>query len=114
MPLLKSTETWTLTLAEIGYIANTGYGAKESPHGLTYEDYLGVLLLLRGEKRIAYHALDVMEATLRKQTNNDELCLDQYFVQAEVEACYQYNSVFYKGITPWKRSVTSIVNYSYH
>lgn len=114
IPLLKSAETWSLSLSDIGSIANKSYCTRESEWGLSYQDYLGVLLLLQQDQKIAMCAMDAQEATIRKKIQDASFCLDRCLVQSQVEVTYTYNFVFYKGKVPWKQLVKTKASYSYH
>jgi len=113
IPLLKSKETWTLQLNSIGAIAEKSFCAKEAEWGFSYEDYLGILLLMQQNQMIALRAMDAVEANLRKQLGDSSFCLDTLLVQAEVEMNYCYRPVFYTGYMPWSQIIKTKANYSY-
>lgn len=114
VPLLKSTETWTLELEQIATIINKDACAKESKWGISYEDYLGILLLFQEKETLAFHAMDVQEATLRKQLQDPAISMDLFFVQAGIEMEYYFRSVFSKNKVPWSNQVNTKSNYSYN
>ena len=113
IPLLKNNDTWTLQLSSIGNIAEKNFCAKEVNGGLSYEDYLGILLLLQQNQKIALRAMDATEASLRKQLKDSGFCLDTLFVQAEVEMNYRYRPVFYIEYVPWNQIIRTKANYDY-
>lgn len=94
IPLLKGADTWTLNLSDIAGI-NQGYiMAKESPRGLSYKEYLGILLLFERDEDIAMHAMDVQEATVLKQYPLSGFKMDNSIIETRVEIGYNYHPIF--------------------
>lgn len=83
--LIKSADNWTLDLAGISSISKEYIMAEESEWGISYMDYLGILLLLEKENEIAMHAMDLQEATIRDAYGNAEFCMDELVVYAQVK-----------------------------
>lgn len=94
VPLLKSAETWTLELSEVAHLSEKFVTAKESQWGLTYQDYLGILILFQQENDLAMHAMDVQEAAIRLQEKNSDFQMDNLIIQAEAEIDYNYHPIF--------------------
>lgn len=113
IPLLKNKETWTLQLSNIEVVAEKNVCAKEVEGGLSYENYLGILLLLQQNQRIALRALDATEACLRKKLKDTSYGLDTLFVQASVDMEYRYQPIFYTGYIPWSQIIRTKANDSY-
>lgn len=112
--LLKSAESWTLQLSNIGLVKEGMNCAKESKDGLSYQDYIGILMLFQEEQDVAMYTMDVQEATMRKQSDNDGIHLDDYLIQSEVEMIYNYHTVFYSGAEAWISKIHTTANYSYN
>lgn len=114
--LLKSEELWTIELSHIGEIVNGFPMAKESIWGLSYENYLGILLLFEEQQELAMRALNLQEATLKSKDQTFQM--DQYMVQAEMEMEFSYKRIFpfvkmigvEKKINP---KITVTENYAY-
>ncbi len=87
IPLIKSKDTWTLSLENLGSIASSHMVAKDCEYGIGYKAYLGVLLLLQDEKQLAMRAMDVQEVTLQKSAG--AVALDQLIVAARVKLVYR-------------------------
>ena len=92
--LLKSEESWTLDLDNIGGISKDFAMAKESKWGLSYENYLGIILLLEDENSLAMRAMNVQEATIRKTYQDENFGMDTLIVQASVNVGYRYEPIF--------------------
>lgn len=114
IPLLKSADTWTLGLENMGSIVEKSFSAKESKWGLSYSDYLGVLLMFQQDESLAFHAMDAQESTLRKQLYTSEIYLDRFLVQAAVEMRYRYYPVFYRGYLPWGNQINTKSQYGFY
>ncbi len=92
IPLIKSSESWTLELENIGSISEEYLMAEESEWGICYTDYLGIMLLFEEENTIALHAMDIQEAITREEYGMPDFRMDELVVQAEVKM--QYNQRF--------------------
>lgn len=92
IPLLKNPDLWTLDIGDISTVTSGYAMAKEGAMGLTYEDYLGILLLFQEEKTLALRAMDVQEAAIRKKYELDDFRMDQLLTRAEVRISYEYHS----------------------
>ncbi len=68
VPLLKTEDTWRLDLGEFLKSRISGQSANESTKGLTYEDYLTILLLSRGSAdKLYYRMLDLITLSAREE-----------------------------------------------
>lgn len=94
IPLIKSNDTWRLKLEDISLVSEKFITAKESKDGLTYKDYLGVLLLFEDEQTLAMRAMNVEELTIQKITKDTAFSIDSLVIQAEAEINYKYSPVF--------------------
>lgn len=114
IPLLKSADTWTLQLENIASIMDKRVLAKESKWGLSYSDYLGILLMFQQDDNLAFRTMDAQETTLRKQLYTSEIYLDHFCVQAEVEIRYRFHPVFYSGYLPWRSQINTKSQYRFY
>jgi len=94
IPLLKNKELWTLELSDLGALTKADEITGEE--GLSYENYLGILLLFASEKNLSMRSMDVQELTVRMQSGDKNFCMDDLLVQAEVEIKYSYEPVFFR------------------
>ena len=118
IPLLKSAETWTLQLSEIGGLAEDTRVAKESEMGLTYRDYLGIMLLMTPDSKLSMRAMDMQEATIRGLSKDSEFCMDTLMIQAEATISYHYKPIFGGSETMvsdfiWDYHIEHKINYQY-
>lgn len=93
VPLLKSRETWHYDLAG----ALSGYERTQETgweSGLTYEDYLRIMLMLADIDTITERAMNLVEANIRMTPGNRAFRLDGCYVCAEafvtVKSAYGY------------------------
>lgn len=96
VPLLKSRETWRLSLENmLDYVTHLGE-KDEAQDGLTYEDYLRLLLLLEHEDTKTMRFMDVIEMNMRKLEGNESFrmdgCMDA--VRAEVSVSGGFGEYF--------------------
>ncbi|MBQ2900479.1 MAG: hypothetical protein IJE49_01365 [Agathobacter sp.] len=117
--LLKSEETWTSELANLGEITKGFAMAKESTWGLNYENYIGVLLLLENEQTLAMRTMATQEATIRETYQDASFRMDMLITQACVRASYSYQPVFpflsvMDAKEKWEYAVSATTNYGYY
>ena len=93
IPLMKTADTWYYSLAN----ALTGFQLTElaeNKGGLSYEDYLRILLMLTNEDTLTKRAMNLVEANIRLTPGNKEFRLDGCYVKAEafvrVNSAYGY------------------------
>lgn len=118
IPLLKSAETWTVDLANIGGITKGFDTAKECDWGASYENYLGILLLFEAEEALALHAMNAQEATIRK-SGNSSFQMDCCMIKATAKICYSYEPIFpflrvIDAEKRWKYELTTKKIYGYY
>ena len=92
--LLKSEENWTMKLEDFGQISTDFVMAKESDWGLTYKNYLGMLLLFENEQTLANRSMHIQESTIRECYGDMSFGMDKLMVQAKVDIEYSYQPVF--------------------
>lgn len=118
IPLLKSEDSWTVELENIGNITQKFSSAKESTWGLSYESYLGILLLFEEEESLAMYAMNAQEATIRK-IESDSFGMDCLITQASAQIGYRYEPVFpflhvIDAEKRWKYEVITNTDYGYY
>ena len=97
-----------------------GYAmAKESAWGLDYQNYLGILLLLERGESLAMHAMNLQEATIRKNCKDTSFCMDTLMVQASLDILYSYEPVFpflpvIDAEERWERKIVATRTYGYY
>lgn len=114
--LLKSDTSWTMDLDSITTI-NEGYAmAKDCSSGLSYKEYLGILLLLQQETEMAKRAMDVQEFTLWNRYNDTSIRLEEWILDVKASVTYRYEPVFFsihKVLPSWKYEVTTCEEFKY-
>ena len=93
IPLIKSRDTWTLSLENLGQLSTDYMIAKECEYGISYKTYLGLLLLFQQENTLACRGMDVQEITLQKSAVGVQL--DQLAVRIKAKLVFEYAPVFY-------------------
>ena len=118
IPLIKSRDLWTLELSNIGVVSQVDYSAKEGEFGLSYGNYLGLLLLFSSDEELAMRSMDVQEATIQMESGDSTFHMDELLVQAEVEMTYEYQPIFFhiEDINlagAWKYEIYTQKKYAY-
>lgn len=82
VPLIKTKEDWYYTLESV----LTGYhftGTGKSTKGLSYEEYLCLLMMFIDETDLTYRAMNLVEADIRLTPGNRQFRLDACYVQVQ-------------------------------
>lgn len=90
VPLLKDEDSWHygLEAALKGELRDQGRGDK----GLTYEDYLRIMMMLGDKETLTLRAMNMVEADIRSTPGNSAFRLDGCYVELEarLEFCSRY------------------------
>lgn len=90
VPLMKNSATWHYDLD--GALNFGGEECAEQGTGLSYEDYMRILLLLKDEDILTARAMNMVEADIRRTAGNENFRLDGCL--DSVEACIDIKSGF--------------------
>ena len=83
VPLVKTPENWQISLENLpNLLSRLDSDRISDSSGLSYEDYLQILLLSENRHSKAMGALDMIEMNLRKEYGWDGFCLDSCVVAA--------------------------------
>lgn len=75
IPLLKNKGDWQTDLSSILHFTGAPIGGKET-RGLSYQQYLSMLLLLEREEVLLFSMMDVMEMDIRKTLYHENFRMD--------------------------------------
>lgn len=92
-PLIKTAASWKSSLAKLEEAINANYG--NGREGLSYENYLDVLLYERTVKQIAYRSMDLMEWQLQKEPGCGNCKMDHMIAGLNMEAEYDADTLFF-------------------
>lgn len=95
--LIKNSENWQLSLSAL-ITLGTGEDVQEgmdAEGGLTYKDYLRVLLFLENEDELTMKALDRVEQNMRSEKEAEGFCADSCVVKLKL----QNKAEIRKGLT---------------
>ena len=71
VPILKKADDWNLSLEGIKNFSEEMITGKDCKHGLTYEDYLRVLLLMQNRKKQYFRTMDILQANMCANENEN-------------------------------------------
>lgn len=118
VPLIKNRELWTLSLDNIEDFSEDYMMAKESKYGISYQSYLGILILFQKDHQLAYRSMDVQELTIQQEAY-PSLGMDDIVVQAQVNITYCYRPAFTSMETivmgeKWDYKINTQARYEYN
>ncbi len=94
VPIFKDMATWSLSLENLGRVTEIlQQGAKGSETGMTYSEYLRILLNLGSVKSQRMRALDMIQAELQ-QEGDDSFKAENCIVALKVEAGFHCRPMF--------------------
>lgn len=92
IPVMKSDNLWTLEVDDIANVGKEFLMAKESKNGISYEQYLRMLLFFESEKDMAFRTMDIMEMNIQK--SDAGFYLDEIATGVSLELTYMYSHLF--------------------
>lgn len=94
VPLMKTSNTWFYDLDVALKIGKPGGHLSSSgdSSGLSYEDYLRILMMLQTKNTLTARAMNMVEADIRQTSGNEKFRLDGCL--DTVEACVKTKSVY--------------------
>ena len=97
--LMKTSSQWTTSLSGLSQCASADFKAINCSNGLTYSDYLNMLLYTVGNNAAAYRAMDIQELYVRQQNGYEDFQMDQMFVAIRVSATYEFSANYLSLVT---------------
>lgn len=97
--LLKNAEQWSTDLDAIGNIGSEFLMAKECSNGLSYVQYLELLLAAQSTEKNAFQGMDLIEADLQNRPGCEMIRLDHMVVSAEFEIGGEWDSIFLSPVS---------------
>jgi len=97
--LFKSEADWTSNVHNLPALLSGWSQAKESSLGVTYSQYLGMLLLFHNGEKLAMRAMDVQEATVCKSEGYENFRMDHVVCETDICATYEYSPIFLGFVT---------------
>ena len=92
VPLVKSSDDWELSLGNLPYLLdNLDTKRKSVDNGMSYEDYLQVLLLAQSKTKKVTRAMDMLELSIRETFGNENFRLDSCIVAVEAQVDVRAN-----------------------
>lgn len=68
VPLVKNASDWQLSLSNLSHILDhLDTSRKDSKGGMSYEDYLRVLLIAKGKQEKVIRGMDMIECSIREK-----------------------------------------------
>jgi len=98
VPILKSQAQWTSELLNFTSYVGAGKKAKSSETGLSYEDYLRILMLKVGIDTLAYRCMDLCEQVICMQENYGNFRMDHVMVQGDFHYTFSATPIFFTVI----------------
>lgn len=105
VPMVKKGAEWQLSLQNLAYLMDfLNAPPKKETSGLSYEDYLQILLLAKGKSVKLNRSMDMIEHSIRKKTGRENYRLDSQIVALEAAVDVKANK---------RNTFTVIRQYSY-
>ncbi|MCD7736220.1 MAG: DUF5702 domain-containing protein [Lachnospiraceae bacterium] len=96
VPLAKDGDSWSLTLTNLGRVSEVlQNGAKGKEDGLSYQDYLRILLNMGTLANQKMRALDLIQASMQAEDGMSGFQVQNCIVAVAASASYQCGQVFW-------------------
>lgn len=86
IPLVKRKDEWRMSLSDMLHYKNCLDSGKAGTRGLSYQDYLRILLLMENKEQKAARLADIIEMDIRSTEGNSYFCIDACISGMETEA----------------------------
>lgn len=106
---MKTAKQWTSDIYHLSQCLSKDFKAKTCKGGMSYTDYVNLLLYTKGSAKMACRAMDLQELLLRKQEGYEAFRMDHMLVSASLEAEYEYSQNFLTLVSMknWKNKMFS-------
>lgn len=95
IPVKKDTSTWSLPLDKLGEITEVlEQGASDTGRGLTYRDYLRLLLHMGNLNRQKMRALDLIQMNLQKKSGTENFKAENCIAAVKASSVWNIKPVF--------------------
>ena len=92
VPLVKTAADWQLSLENLAHILDSlDSSRKDSSGGMSYEDYLRVLLMAKGKQEKVTRGMDMIECAIREKGKRPGFQMDHCIVALEASADIKAN-----------------------
>ena len=89
IPVIKHPEEWHYSMENALNFVRPETGQTKITDGLSYEDYLRILLCFHGKEELTMRMADVMEMNIRNTPGNENFCMDGCFESFRVQIVYR-------------------------
>ena len=92
VPLTKTSAEWQLSLENLpNLLENLDSQRRNSKNGMSYKDYLQILLLSKSKNEKLVRGMDMIEAEIRNMKGKENFCLDCCIEAIEISADIEAN-----------------------
>lgn len=95
IPLMKTAADWKTGISNIADFSGSLPDRENSGHGLSYQDYLRIMLFLEDSERKNMRAMDIMEMDIRMTAGNAnfrmDACFDSYLSEISIASAFGYH-----------------------
>ncbi len=91
--IIKNGAQWTSDLLHLGRVFSSFGTATNCQNGLSYQRYLGFLLMMQTQK-VSYRSMNIQEHVIRSMEGFEDFCMDHLVVDAEIAMNYSSHTIF--------------------
>lgn len=91
--IIKNSAQWTSDLLHLGSVFSSFRTAINCQNGLSYQRYLGFLLMMQAQK-VSYRAMNIQEHVIRRKEGFEDFCMDHLVIDAEIAMNYSSHTIF--------------------
>ena len=95
VPFLKGNAEWTLDVGALSESFAKEEESKTSESGLSYGDYLRILLYLTGQEKLTYRAMNLTEQNIRRLPDRENFRMDCMIGSMEIQCSYLSKPLFF-------------------
>ena len=94
VPVLKSPADWTSSIMNLGTLLSGDAKAKDCPSGISYENYLRMMLVFLSPRDAAFRTMDMVESAVRTKPEYADLRMENVLYAGDISMTVVGSPVF--------------------
>ncbi len=111
IPFMKATNQWSSDLTNCRENINSGVEAQDEKDGLSYTQYLQILLFLRSEKTLRYRCMDLIEQNENVRMDDMIAAIEPIFVYEAKPLFWRFNFLSTQSWEGYNFQVSTVMSY---
>lgn len=99
VPLLKNSSEWTSDLYDLALCTDPQFTAYDTHSGLSYQEYLILLMIIEPNSVVSMRALDMIETSMNAIEDYESLKMDHLICDMDMTVTYEASPMFFSLVS---------------